>query len=177
MKENIKKLIKKQIGREPEGMVEVSLTCPFDYPAVIKVYPFFMGRVFPTLYWLTCPYLIKEVAILEDESWINKIQIKINQDNDLKEKLRTAHKYYAKKRYELLDEKEINDIKNISEGIIDTLKNSGIGGIKEKEGIKCLHTHLADYLVNKNNPVGEIVFKKAKWPKSCNICEELRSDD
>jgi len=171
------KIIKKQIGREPEGMKGISLYCPFGYPAVIKVYPFFNERVFPTTYWLTCPYLNKEIAKLEDKSWINKIQDKIKNNSDLKEKLNKAHKQYAKQRFNMLNKEEIKIIKNISKDILYTLKESGVGGIKDKEGIKCLHTHVADYLINQINPVGKIVFKEIDWPKQCRICKELETDD
>lgn len=170
-------IIKKQIEREPDGLVEVSTRCPFGYPAVIKVHPFFNNRVFPTTYWLTCPYLNKKISKLEDKGWIEKIQKKINDDENLKEKLNEAHNYYAQIRMSMLSEEEINEIKEISKDIIYTLKYSGVGGIKDKKGIKCLHTHTADYLVNKNNPVGEIVFKKIGWTKKCKICEELKKDE
>ncbi|HKL12309.1 MAG TPA: DUF501 domain-containing protein [Halanaerobiales bacterium] len=170
-------IIKKQIEREPEGMVEVSVKCPFGYPAVIKVYPFFKKRVFPTTYWLTCPYLNKEISIIEEQGWIEKIQKQINNNKVLKDKLEKLHKKYAKKRMEMLKKVEINEIKEISLDILYTLKESGIGGIKEKKGIKCLHTHTADYLVNNENPVGKIIFEKIGWPEKCSICKELKKDD
>ncbi len=170
-------IIKKQIEREPAGLVEVSINCPFGYPAVVKVYPFFNKRVFPTTYWLTCPYLNKAISKLEDQSWIEKIQDKVNNDNALIKKLAKTHENYAQIRMAMLSQEEIDQIKEISEDIIYTLKHSGVGGIKEKKGIKCLHTHTADYLVNKENPVGKIVFEKTGWPDKCKICEEFKKDE
>ena len=170
-------IITKQINREPEGMTKVSIICPFDYPAVIKVYPFFNKRVFPTTYWLTCPYLNKKIAVLEDSGLIEKLQTKINKDKHLKEELKKAHQNYAKQRMTMLSQEEIEEIKKISRDIIYTLKNSGIGGIKDKKGLKCLHTHVADYLVNESNPVGKIVFEKINWPDKCTICKELENNE
>ncbi len=177
MDKKFNNLIEKQIGRKPEGMKEISKYCPFGYPAVIKVYPFFNNRVFPTTYWLTCPYLNKNISRLEDANMINKLQDRVNNNVDLKEKLKTAHKYYSEQRISMLDEETIKKIKKISDDIYHTLKNSGIGGIKDKKGIKCLHTHVADYLVNQLNPVGEIIFNKVMWPDKCNICKELESNE
>jgi hypothetical protein len=96
MNRNFKQLIEKQIDRKPEGMEEISKFCPFSYPAVIKVYPFFNKRVFPTTYWLTCPYLNKNISRLEDSNWIDKLQNKINSNYELKSGLKTAHINYAR---------------------------------------------------------------------------------
>ncbi len=170
-------IIKKQIDRKPEGMVEVTTECPFEYPAVIKVYPFFYGRVFPTTYWLTCPYLQKEISVLEDKGWITKMQKLVDNDEEIAQKFKKANKFYAKKRFEMLDSKEKEKMKEISHDIYKTLKFSGIGGVKDKQGIKCLHTHVADYLVNKINPIGKRVFQKINWPKTCNTCKEMESNE
>jgi hypothetical protein len=83
-----------------------------------------------------------------------------------------AHKSYAKKRLESLDNAQLKNAEMISEDLLKTLKFSGVGGIKDKNGIKCLHTHLADYLAGGNNPVGRIVFSKIHWPQNCKICSE-----
>ncbi|MDZ7671518.1 MAG: DUF501 domain-containing protein [Halanaerobiales bacterium] len=177
MNKRINKLIEKQINRRPEGIKEISKCCPFGYPAVIKVYPFFYKRVFPTTYWLTCPYLNKNISRLEDSNWIDKLQNKVDSNYELKSKLEAAHINYAKQRMNMLDKKEIEKIKKISEDILYTLKNSGVGGIKDKKGIKCLHTHVADFLVNNLNPVGKIVFNKVMWPDECDICKELEINE
>lgn len=171
------KIIEKQIDRKPEGMVEVSKECPFGYPAVIKVYPFFNGRVFPTTYWLTCPYLQKDISVLEDKGWITKMQKIVDNDKEVAQTLKGSHQNYAKERFEMLDSREKDKMKEISHDIYMTLKNSGIGGVKDKKGIKCLHTHVADFLVNRVNPIGKKVFHEIKWPKTCNICKEMESNE
>lgn len=171
------KIIEKQIDRKPEGMVEVTVECPFGYPAVIKVYPFFNGRVFPTTYWLTCPYLQKEISVLEDKGWITKMQKIVDNDKAVAQALKSSHEDYAKERFGMLDSREKEKMKEISDDIYKTLKKSGIGGVKDKKGIKCLHTHVADFLVNRDNPIGKKVFQKIKWPKTCNICKEMESNE
>ncbi len=175
--EKIIKLIEKQIGRKPEGMVEVTLECPFSYPAVIKVYPFFNERVFPTTYWLTCPYLQKEISVLEDKGWVTKMQKIVNNNKQVAQALKSAHKNYAEDRFEMLCSTKKEKMTKISEDIYKTLKDSGIGGVKDIKGIKCLHTHVADFLVNNLNPVGKKVFQVIKWPKTCNICKEMESNE
>ncbi|MFO7815307.1 MAG: DUF501 domain-containing protein [Halanaerobiales bacterium] len=175
--QNMESIIEKQIGRKPKGMVEVSLKCPFGYPAVIKVFPFSKERVFPTTYWLTCPYLQKEISVLEDKGWIESLQDLIDDNEKTETKLKRAHQNYAKERFEMLDKKQKKKMKGISDNIFNTLKNSGIGGVKDKKGLKCLHTHVADYLVNRINPVGERVFQHINWPDTCIICKEMESNE
>lgn len=155
------KMIKHQLGREPENLNEIELYCDKNNPLVISTLPFNKKKgVFPTLYWLSCPFLVKRVSKLEDQGLVKKLTKRTKSNFQFKEKLEKAHLQYANKRFSLLTCKQIKKIKKISDDILDVIKNSGVGGIRDKKGIKCLHTHLADYLINKQNPVGEIVHNK-----------------
>ena len=51
---------------------------------------------------------------------------------------------------------------------------SGVGGSRSREGVKCLHMHLADYLVRGQNAIGEEVVKLLDCPLHCESgsCEE-----
>mgnify|MGYP006271736855 FL=1 len=163
------KIIKKQLEREPDNLLEVVKRCPFSYPAVLTVKPYENSIVFPTTYWLSCPYFVKEVGKIEDKGLIQKLTLKLKNDREFRSSLKKAHQHYANKRLEYLDKK----LEELPDGIRDVIENSGVGGIIDKEGVKCLHTHLADYLVNGLNPVGEIVFNKLNWPDNCDICNKL----
>jgi hypothetical protein len=122
---------------------------------------------------LSCPYLNYEVDRLEAESnLISELGARLTMDQDFKKLMKKTHSLYAARRKEILTSKQLQKAKNISEDLYKTLIESGVGGIKDKKGIKCLHTHLADYLVDQINPVGEIVFKKLDWPEKCKICKE-----
>ncbi len=170
---NEHKIVELQLGRTINNLFKIAKYCPFDFPAVITVNPFINNIPAPTIYWLSCPYLNYQVDRLEAESdLISELKSKLQSDQKFKFKMTEAHKKYAKQRKKLLSEKQLNKAKNISEDLYNTLMNSGVGGIREKEGIKCLHTHLADFLVDKFNPVGEIVFTKTNWPDNCQICKE-----
>lgn len=171
-----KEIVKLQIDRDPEGIINITKYCPHNYPAIIKVFPFFNERVFPTTYWLTCPLLNKKIAVLEDKNWISKMEILLEERDDLKESLQKSYIKYAAQRFSMLDKDKINEVKNKSMDIYHTLKDSGVGGIKENKGLKCLHAQVADYLANGINPVGKIVFNNISWPKECNICKQFDSD-
>ncbi|MFW6270095.1 MAG: DUF501 domain-containing protein [Bacillota bacterium] len=164
------KIIKKQLGREPDNLLGIARYCPYLKPVVIVTYPFNKEKgVFPTTYWLSCPFLVKEVSRLEDQGLIKTITDKIKRDKELKRNLEISHKKYAEKRIKLLDKKDRSEIRSISEDIIKVLKNSGVAGIRKKDGVKCLHAHLADYLVNDFNPVGKIVYEKLPPLTSCDM--------
>ena len=165
-KENYR-IIKEQLGREPLNLLGIAKTCPFNKPSVLITNPYENGRVFPTTYWLSCPYLVKEVSRIEDQGLIKKLTSQLKQDKVFKNKLESAHRYYAQKRLSYLN----RDLKELPEDIRKVLACSGVGGIRDKEGIKCLHTHLADFMVNKINPVGKMVYNMVDWPTECEHCD------
>lgn len=170
---NESKIVELQLEREINNFLKTAKYCPFKYPAVVTVNPYIGGIPAPTIYWLSCPYLNYEVSCLETESnLISELTQKLKTDQEFKKLMEKSHENYAKKRQKLLSKEKLLQAKRISEDLYFTLINSGVGGIKEKEGVKCLHTHLADYLVNGINPIGKIVFSDVEWPEKCSICEE-----
>lgn len=170
---NEDKIVELQLNRTIINFLKTAKYCPFNYPAVITVHPFINNIPAPTIYWLSCPYLNYQVDRLEaDSDLISDLGKKIQIDQKFRKKMDQAHKKYANYRKELLAEKQLNKARAISEDLYKTLVNSGVGGIREKDGIKCLHTHLADFLVHGFNPVGKIVFSRLNWPDKCQICKE-----
>jgi hypothetical protein len=154
-------VIKKQIGREPRNLIGVARRCENGYPQVLITYPLLdkgekLG-VFPTTYWLSCPYLVEKISKLEAEGLVKEIQEEVVGNEKKFEELLSTHEDYAEDRIELLTSGDLKRLKNDYPGLWRVISQSGVGGIMEKEGIKCLHTQYADFLVNQKNPVGEIV--------------------
>ncbi len=156
--------IARQLGRQPQGVADVVKRCLAGHPQVITNYPIRWcsgtPEIFPTLYWLTCPVLRRQVGALETEGWIERVQKRLASDVPLAEKLQAAHQAYADKRLQLVPGDEMALLARHYPGQLQALKESGIGGIRG-EGIKCLHTHLADYLADqtKLNPIGKLVVE------------------
>jgi len=164
-------IIKFQLGREPHNLIGIAKYCPFNKPAVIITDPFSREYgVFPTTYWLSCPYLVKQVSRLEDKGIISELSKRLQDEQKFKREMKNAHRNYRQQRLQYLSDEDSKNIANISHDIIKVLKESGVGGIRDKKGIKCLHAHLADYLVNGQNPVGKLVWDKLDWPQECDIC-------
>lgn len=168
-----KKIVELQLKRDINNFLKTEVSCPFGFPAVVLVNPYKNNIPAPTIYWLSCPYLNYKVDRLESESDLPvELQELLDKDPEFKKRMGKAHEKYAKMRKSLLNKEALNKAKSISEDLYKTLLNSGVGGIKNKEGIKCLHTHLAHFLLDKYNPVGKIVFENINWPENCLICQE-----
>ncbi|MCS7234298.1 MAG: DUF501 domain-containing protein [Synergistetes bacterium] len=153
------KIVRWQISKKISGFLNVAKRCSWGYPQVILCYPLKKGKPFPTLYWLTCPYLNKRVGDLESKGMISDLLNKIETNADLRKKLKEANKAYAEKRAALLSEKIRNFLKLKFHSYLEVIEERGIGGVTEPEGVKCLHAHLAYYLADGKTPIGEEVLK------------------
>jgi len=170
-----KQILKKQLGRAPRNIVEIPVRCSANFPQLLVTAPILSDKdnIFPTTFWLSCPELNYRIAKLEDQGFITKITEKIAANPKLKSRLQQAHQDYASYRVDLIDSEPLKKLEEKSAGQYRVIKKSGVGGIMEFSGIKCLHTHYAHYLVDQNNPVGELVddLLKEKWaalePEQC----------
>lgn len=176
LKEGDRSIITQQLGRQPRNLAGVAVRCPAGNPQVIVTHPVFyhdgvFPEVFPTLYWLTCQRLVKEISRLEGIGAIEEIQGEIFGDPTRKAELAEAHQRYAKQRLALVSEVTRMALRDDYPAQYDVLSQSGVGGIMD-EGIKCLHTHYADYLVNGKNPVGCLVAERLgdKAEQLCRDC-------
>ncbi len=146
-------LIKEQLGRDPRGAVEVVVVSKSKKPIVIKTNPLIDNEVFPTLYYLVNKPLIEKISSLESQSYLTKLQEKVENNDDFKEELLTAQNNYMDERNSLVANKKLSKSQK-------TALETGIGGVKDFSRIKCLHCHLAYYLATNNSPVGEQVYNK-----------------
>jgi len=146
-------IIEYQLGRPVNNVVEVVKRCSYGYPQVIQSYPLKDNKPFPTLYWLTCPFLVEKVSKLESEQKIREFEKNIQEDNKLKIKLLLVHKQEIEKRLKLLG----NKIDELPQSMTFVLKETGIGGTKNFSNLKCLHLHYASFLAGEDNPIGKMV--------------------
>jgi len=167
-----KKVIAKQIGRTPRGLLGIERRCPYGYPQVVCVHPLVEGKPFPTLFWLTCPFLTKQIDCLEAEGWIKQLEQLLEEDA-LSAGFRKAHRAYITERDRLLSPEDRASLEET--GMLKDLLEKGIGGIADFVRVKCLHLHVAHSLARKN-PIGERVLdalsEHACPPKQV-ICSEF----
>lgn len=159
------KVVEKQLKRSINNKTEIGKRCKYGYPQTIKNYPIMNKKPFPTMYWLTCPYLNEQISKIESINMIDKIQEEIYSDEYLSQKIYDSHQKEINERLEIIGE-EINEL---PDPMKKTLIEKGIGGISDFKYVKCLHLHYASYLSGNENPIGEKVDKLLK-SQNCENC-------
>lgn len=173
-------VVRRQIGREPRGMVGVSRRCSRGCPQIVVTTPVLplddrsVPELFPTVYWLSCPHLCKAVAALESEQLIERFRARLQEDPELASRLDLRHRDYALERASLIDPDALESLKRSHPRLYKRVVEPGIGGIDIGGGVKCLHLHLADYLSRGANPIGEEVYLLLKHRGVSTDCDEGR---
>lgn len=152
-------VIEEQIGRVPRGVVGIGARCACGRPAVTITLPRLPdGSPFPTLFYLTLPYLVREMSRLEASGIMSEWSDTLPDDASLAANHRAAHESYIARR-RLLG--EVPEIEHVSAGGMPTR-------------VKCLHA-LAGYAVSAGKGVCEIgdrALEMIGWdPATCH-CEE-----
>lgn len=154
-------IVRKQLKREVSNVLSVCHRCSFGFPTVILSYPIRDGVPFPTIHYLTCPYLTKEISRLEEKGLIEKFEDLIKFDEEFRKRYENSHNEVINKRVSILSKAD--------EKWLKVLSTVGTGGIRDFSTVKCLHLHVADYLAGINNPVGESVYETLTQ-KECSDC-------
>lgn len=162
-------LVERQLGRRTAIPYEAAVYCEFGWPAVISCAPYAApGKPNPNIYYLTCPFLRREVASLEDHGWITRFNRLAAAEPAFGAAAKAAHKQHA------------------------TLWQSLAGGPwpgPEREApriaaaasddvFKCLHAHVAWHLVVGGYPPGELIIRHigSTWCRD-NRCASFLVDD
>jgi hypothetical protein len=130
-------MVARLLGREPAGEYSVVVRRPDGAPSVIANDPLLSdGTPMPTRYWLVEPDLRREVSRLESAGGVALAEGQVDPTA-----LAQAHARYAAERDALL-----------SEDHTGPRPSGGVGGTRQ--GVKCLHAHLAWWLAGGDDPVG-----------------------
>jgi uncharacterized protein len=145
--------VQAQLGRPVRGRWAVARRCHLGIPMVIENHPRLDdGSPFPTLFWLTCPILVKRASRLESAGSMAQINDVLAKDPALRSRVAESLEKLQSRRdaYEMLEEA------------------SPPGGGPER--VKCLHAHLAQQLAAPPNPVGALTLAAAGWPDCVAPC-------
>jgi len=144
--------VARQLGREPRAFRRVAVRCPFGRPAVTEQYAYARdGEPFPTMFWLTCPFLVAAVSRIEAEGGVERWTRAATEDPALGESLRAANEDQRRLRPEI---------------------DAGVGGRTRTGSLKCLHAHAAFALARPGYDLGERILAEVEplWPSRC--CSE-----
>lgn len=127
------------LGRAPSGRFSVVVRRRGGIPAVIENAPHLEdGTPMPTLLWLVDPSLREQVSRIESEGGVRRIEAAVDAD-----RLVAVHQAHARRRSSLVERPELPQ------------PSGGVGGTRQ--GLKCLHAHLASWLAGYDDPAGELV--------------------
>jgi hypothetical protein len=134
-----------QLGRPARAFRGVAARCAYGFPAVTEQAPFGDdGAPFPTTYYLTCPWLVAEIARLEADGGVERFSRAAAQDPELALSLADADAEQRRLRPEL---------------------PVGIAGSRTRENLKCLHAHAAFALARPGYRLGERILDEVdeRW--------------
>ena len=106
------------------------------------------GKPFPTLFWLIDANISLKIDRLEAAGWIARLQRDVDISATLQKQMALAHEAHKRVRETFLSEAERTLLTD--RGMMSALADRGIGGIKEPNRIRCLHTWYAAHRVEAN---------------------------
>jgi uncharacterized protein len=160
--ERDRELVEKQLGRPPRAFNRVVVRCPFGRPAVTEQSPYDdSGEPFPTMYYVTCRYLVAAISRLEAAGGVERWSERAQGEPDLAESLARATEEQRRVRAELAGGETGRD-----QGASLEL---GIGGSRNPEQLKCLHAHVAFAMARPGYELGERIAEEIVplWPEQC----------
>lgn len=128
------------LGREPQGDFEVVVRTSAGSPVVLRNAPFLDdGTPMPTRYWLVDPDLVRAVSRLESAGGVKRAEAEVDPGA-----VADAHRRYAAERDAA--------VARVGRRADAPRPSGGVGGTRQ--GVKCLHAHLAWHLAGGDDPVG-----------------------
>jgi hypothetical protein len=136
------------LGRDPGGDFTVVVRKPDGTPVVIENEPFLRdGTPMPTRYWLVDPGLRARIGKLEASGGVREAERAVDAAA-----LAECHRRYAAARDALIPPEWAGP-----------RPSGGVGGTRE--GVKCLHAHLAWWMAGGEDPVGVWVAERLELPR------------
>lgn len=150
------------LGRNPKVNFTIKTYCQnSNTPQVLEAQPIFIEdnliKPFPTIFWLVCSYLRKEVSKLESQGYIKKLSKILQYDDKIKKSYIHSQKIIA--NYRIDKAKQILN-NNLPPNLENVLLSKNIAGSSDLFNIKCLHAHFAHYLATRMNPLGELIYQE-----------------
>lgn len=130
-------------------MFEVVVECPYGWPAVLKnAVTGRSGEPNPNLYHLSCPYLRRSIASLEDTGGIADLERLLSADSHLAAAVRAAHELHGRQWRRQAGSAPVE------------IRSTAIAGTATPLALKCLHAHFAWYLVHPHYNLGRLIAER-----------------
>ncbi|MFK7828463.1 MAG: DUF501 domain-containing protein [Congregibacter sp.] len=153
-------LITQRLGRSPRGLREVAVWDARGEPMVIRVASLVDFKPFPTLFWLIDPALSLRIDREEATGTIAQLQSRVDEDAELLAAMTADHARHIALRESYVPDADRRFLEEKRQW--SALAERGIGGIADRQRIRCLHTWYAAHLVVPNT-VGNLL--DARWAR------------
>ncbi len=138
-----------QLGRPPRGPWTVAARCAYGFPQAIETRPVLAtGEPFPTLYYLTCPYLARAASDAESRGALASFDEKAMRDPGFAVRMLKAHDEVGRRRAAAAAGE-------------DPCAGAGVAGQADPLATKCLHARVAAALAGVPDPVGQEILEQA----------------
>ncbi|NLI03869.1 MAG: DUF501 domain-containing protein [Actinomycetaceae bacterium] len=167
IREGDRERLTEQLGREPRGLVGIGARCACGDPAVTITYPRLPdGSPFPTLFYLSLPWLVKEISRQESAGEMVAYNERLASDPEFAAAHEAAHQSFVARR-DLLD-------------VVPEIADKSAGGMPDR--VKCLHALVGFALAVGPGvcPAGDMALDAAGWDPQvcrCNKSDDDKSDD
>ena len=142
--------------------------CSFGH-VMIQVCRPWGRKIFPTSFWLKCPYLVRLAGKIESSGGVHELEEYIASNNLIHE-WRRYNIIHQVIRLELGGMRMNDFVRRYRTKIFRDVMRGGVGGIRVGGGVnvKCLHLQTASFIGLGYHPAGE-------WLKSHGLCGECGS--
>jgi len=143
-----------------DAMIEGTCSaCKWGYPRVVVCSPLLRGRPFPTLFWLSCPWLVLQAGRLESQGGVRELE-------DVLGSRRAAWVSFNTRasllRLFMISSCHRKFMNRFSRKKYYVLRRTEVGGISPSDRItvKCIHLQLAAFLAMRAHPGSDWLLEK-----------------
>lgn len=158
---------------DPSIVTGVSRRCSWGFPQVFVCNPLRKMKPFPTLFWLSCPFLVKRCAEEESKGRIPEIE-------KILDARRGQWKIYNQRasllRLMMIPWERRQFLHRYCKGLFRSIRATMIGGIspRERPTAKCLHLQVGTWLSLPGHPaekwLSEIFPDRECSCPDCQVC-------
>ena len=137
---------------DPALVLGTANRCRFGCPRVIVCSPLAGVTPFPTIFWLTCPWLLRFVATIESGGGVGKLErwLEKHAKNRVRNEWLLFDMDYRLARMALLSPDALNFLRRFKPKIFEHLRRDGVGGTRydgrSPIRVKCIHLQVASWL-------------------------------
>lgn len=136
-------LVTIQIGRPPREPWRIAARCTWGRPsAIASPSRLADGSLFPTTFWLCCPWLLERAGALESHGAAARWTARAAAEPGLAAQLRAADAALA-------------GLRARESAGADACAGVGVAGQRDPLAVKCIHAHVALALAGVADPIGE----------------------